>query len=136
MSRNMTDPFDGFFLNKDFIILDNDILFSKQFKQMIRDFGLKFVKIPRKSPNLNAYAERFIRSIPEECLNHLLLPNEKSLRHALREYEKYYNHERTHQGLDGEKIKPYVRDKGTKSSKIIRISRLGNILNHYYKSAC
>lgn len=136
MSRNMTDPFDGFFLNKSLIILDNDILFTKQFKQMIRDFGMKFVKIPRKSPNLNAYAERFIRSIREECLNHLLLPNEKSLRHALREYEKYYNHERTHQGINGEKIKPYVKDKGTQSSKIIRVGRLGNMLNHYYKSAC
>jgi putative transposase len=58
------------------------------------------VPLPPRSPNLNAYAERWVRSVKEECLAQLILFGEKALQHALTEYVTHYHHERNHQGKD------------------------------------
>jgi putative transposase len=134
LARNMTDPFDGFFLGKTRIILDNDKLFTPEFKGTITSFGLKFIKIPRKSPNLNAYAERFVRSVRQDCLNNLVLFNYHGLRHALKQYSVYYNRERNHQGIDSKIIRPYT-DEGAFNSPIEMKSRLGGMLKYYYRTA-
>ena len=62
--------------------------------------GCKAVKLPAKSPNLNAYAERFVRSIKESCLHRLILFGEKSLKHVVKEFILHYNHERNHQEME------------------------------------
>jgi transposase InsO family protein len=64
----------------------------------IEDAGVERVALPPRSPNLNAYAERWVRSVKEECLSRLILFGEASLRHALMEYGTHYHHERNHQG--------------------------------------
>jgi putative transposase len=56
--------------------------------------------LPARSPNLNAYAERWVRSVKEECLSKVILSGERSLRRALCEYVEHYHAERNHQGKD------------------------------------
>ncbi len=67
---------------------------------------MKTVKLPAKSPNLNAYAERFVRSIRDECLNRVVPLSERHLREILGEFVDHYHMERNHQGLDNRLIKP------------------------------
>ena len=60
---------------------------------------MEIIRLPPKSPNLNAYAERFERSIKDECLNRMIFIGEASLRRAVREFMAHYHAERNHQGL-------------------------------------
>ena len=89
------------------------------------------VKLPPRSPNLNAHAERFVRSVREECLDHLILYSEEQLRYVLAEYLKYYHHERIHQGLN-RIIEP--QHEGS-HGEIICIERLGGLLRSYHRKA-
>jgi transposase InsO family protein len=67
--RNITDPLDGSLAEKRFLILDRDSKFSIAFRNLLEDAGVEVVRLPYRSPNLNAYAERFVRSIKDECLS-------------------------------------------------------------------
>ena len=93
--------------------------------------GCKAVKLPAKSPNLNAYAERFVRSIKESCLHRLILFGEKSLKHAVKEFIAHYNHECNHQGMGNELLFPDKRING--KGKVAKSERLGGLLNYYYR---
>ena len=84
------------------------------------------------SPNLNAYAERWVRSIKEDCLNNLVLLGEGSLRHAVSEYVEFYNHERPHQGLGNEIVVSQSTEISAEDGVKVR-SRLGGRLNFYYR---
>ena len=75
---------------------------------MIADVGVKSVKLPPRSPNLNAYAERFVRSIKESCLNRMIFFGEESLRTAIQNFIAHYHNERNHQGLDNKLRTPDV----------------------------
>ncbi|MCH8151451.1 MAG: transposase [Planctomycetes bacterium] len=90
------------------------------------------MRLPPRSPNLNAYAERFVVSIKSECLNRLVILGERHLRRAVAEYVEHYQLERTHQGL-GNTLIDGVPERG--SAKIARRERLGGLLNHYYREA-
>jgi putative transposase len=95
---------------------------------------VKAVKLPARSPDLNAYAERFVRSIKSECLAQLIPLGERHLREAVKEYTEHYHFERNHQGLDNELIeKP--NDKPNMSRPVERQERLGGILKYYYRRA-
>jgi putative transposase len=98
-ARNLTWE-DSFLSGKRYLIHDRDPLYTAKFRSILRGAGVNPVKLPARSPNLNAYAERFVRSIKEECLNHLILSSEEQLRHVLSECLKYYHHERIHQGIN------------------------------------
>ena len=83
---------------------------------------------------MNAFAERFVRSIKEECLGRMIFFSEKQLRTAVSDYVEHYHHERNHQGLANRLIEAVVeRDNGT--GKVICESRLGGLLNHYMRAA-
>ena len=69
IGRNVTDPIDGFLADKKYLILDRNSKNSSTFRDMLEHSGVKVVRLPYRSPNLNAYAERFVRSIKDECLN-------------------------------------------------------------------
>jgi len=88
--------------------------------------SIKPVKLPPRSPNLNAYAERFVRSIKAECLDHLIPLGEGFLRHAIKEYLAHYHGERNHQGADiGNKILfPEVSLSGRRTGSVVTRSRL------------
>ena len=99
IARDISDPIDGLFVGKRYLIHDRDPLFTAEFLEMLADIGIQSVKLPPRSPNLNAYAERFVRTIKESCLDRLILFGEGSLRKAIREFVAHYHLERNHQGL-------------------------------------
>ena len=82
-----------------YLIHDRDTKFTASFNEILKAVGVQPIKLPARSPNLNAYAERFVRSIKSECLDNLILFGEKSLRHVLSEFIVHYHAERNHQGV-------------------------------------
>jgi len=106
MARYLTDRFDGFLRGKRYMILDRDPLFTKGFRDILRGSGVEPLRLPARSPNLNAYAERFVLSIKSECLDKVVPLGERHLRHAIREYVDHYHGERHHQGLASSIITP------------------------------
>jgi putative transposase len=86
VGRNVTDAVDRILRGKRFLIHDRDPLLTADFQSILTSVGIDCVKLPPRSPNLNAYAERFVRSIKESCLNRLILFGENSLRRVIREF--------------------------------------------------
>jgi transposase InsO family protein len=86
IARNLTDSEDGFLLRSRYLIHDRDPLFTKAFQETLESSGVRPVRLPSRSPNLNAYAERFVRSIGSECLAQVIPIGEAHLRRAVREY--------------------------------------------------
>ncbi|MGA2990628.1 MAG: integrase core domain-containing protein [Candidatus Korobacteraceae bacterium] len=134
IARNFTDPVDGLFLGKQYLIHDRDPLFTAKFLNMLAEAGIGSVKLPPQSPNLNAYAERFVRTIKESCLDRMILFGERSLRKVIREFVVHYHLERNHQGLGNRLITPEVCPSAHRGS-IQRRQRLGGILNYYHRAA-
>ena len=132
-NRNTTSVMSARLCSKRYLIIDRDSKDSEQFRRLIRDSGTKAIRPPPMSPNLNAYAERFVRSIKEECLNRMILIGQASLRRAVGEYTDHYHEERNHQGLENRLIHPRVAI--AKSGAVHRHARLGGILNFYYRQA-
>jgi transposase InsO family protein len=89
--------------------------------------------LPRRSPNLNAFIERFVRSIKEECLDRVIPLGEAHLRELIREYMIHYHAERPHQGLGGKLIQ--LADGHDADGPLVRRERLGGLLNYYYRKA-
>ena len=106
VARNLTDMWDGFLLGKRYLIHDRDPLFTEAVRGLLRDSGVKPLRLPANSPNLNAYAERFVLSIRRECLDRFVPLNERHLRTAITEYVVHYHTERNHQGLGNELLTP------------------------------
>ncbi len=96
--------------------------------------GVEIVRLPARSPNLNAYAERFVLSVRTECLDCFIPLGERHLRGALREYVAHYHCERNHQGLGGRLIDPDEAT-GRTRGRVVARSRLGGLLRHYYRDA-
>ncbi len=134
VGRNLTDPLDGFLAEKRLLILDRDSKYSPAFRDLLEDAGVQIVRLPPRSPNLNAYVERFVRSIKDECLSRVILFGERSLRKATREYAAHYHRERNHQGIDNRLIEPDDRP-GSTISAIECAQRLGGMLRFYHRAA-
>jgi putative transposase len=98
VARNITMVEWGSLSPGQYLIHDRDTKFCAAFQQIIDDTGVERVVLPARSPNLNAYAERWVRSVKEECLSRLILFGEAALRRALNEYVEHYHQERNHQG--------------------------------------
>lgn len=92
IARNLTDAEDGILRRKRYLIHDRDPLFTAEFLELIAGTGVKSVKLPPRSPNLNAHAERFVRTVKESCLDRMILFGEGSLRKALREFVTHYKY--------------------------------------------
>jgi transposase InsO family protein len=134
MGRNLTDAVDGFLLKHRYVIMDRDPLFCHSFRDMLRTSGVKPVRLPSRSPNLNAYAERWIGSMRRECLANVIPLGERHLRHVVREYVQHYRGERPHQSLGNKLIEP-MNDNAANSGCIVRHQRLGGVLNFYHRAA-
>jgi len=132
VARLLADSEDGFLNKHRFLICDRDPLFTKEFKAIIKtsDSKTRVLKLPAKSPNLNAYAERFVKTIKYECLNHFILPDVKTLDYTISEFQKYYHHERIHQGID--KIIDPIYELND-NAEIQTIERLGGLLKSYHR---
>ena len=89
--------------------------------------------MPYAAPNCNAYAERFVRSVKEECLNRLVIMGEAHLRRTLVAFTEHYHRERNHQGLQDRLIMPELT--GPRHGPIRCRARLGGLLQYYYRAA-
>ena len=134
VARNLTDEFDGFLRNHRYLLMDRDTKFTEAFRNALEREGVEPVRCPPRAPTCNAYAERFVRSIKEECLDRMILLGERSLRHALHEYEIHYLQERNHQGLDNQLLEP-PKAAPSHTQAVQRRERLGGMLSFYHREA-
>jgi transposase InsO family protein len=105
-ARNLTDGIDGFLRDYRYFIHDWASLFSQEFRMILQAAGVESVRLPARSPNLNAFAERFVRSIKESCLDRMILIGESSLQRAISHFDLHYHQERDHQGLENKIVRP------------------------------
>jgi putative transposase len=131
--RNVLDVEDGFLHGKTHLIMDRDPVFTADVRALLRSGGVESVRLPSRSPNLNAYAERFVLSIKSECLSRLVLLGEGHLRLAVREYVAHYNRERLHQGLAGRFVTVPANE--NRVGRIECRQRLGGLLRYYHRQA-
>jgi putative transposase len=134
IGRNLTDPFDGFLRDQSYVLMDRDSHFSSAFRTILKEADVEPVRLPAKSPNLNAHLERFHLSIKSECLARMIFFGEKSLRRAVNTYLTHYHGERNHQGLGNKLIDP-TEDVGRTEGEIDCRQQLGGLLNYYYRKA-
>jgi transposase InsO family protein len=135
IARNVTMAEWGFLAPGQYLIHDRDGKYCSAFQQIIDAAGVKRVPLPARSPNLNAHAERWVRSVKEECLSQLILFGKASLRHALQEYVDHYHHERTHQGKGNILLFPSLRQDRAHESLIRCRERLGGLRKYYHREA-
>ena len=107
---------------------------TEEFRDSLDREGVKPVRCPVRAPNCNAFAERFVRSIKDECLDRMILFGEASLRRALREYVAHFHRERNHQGVGNQLLQPVATVSSTDEPIQCR-ERLGGMLNFYYREA-
>ena len=134
IARNLTDGLDGFLSGCRYLIHDRASLFSQDFAMIIEAAGTESVRLPAHSPNLNAIAERFVRSIKESCLDRMVLIGEASLHRASSQFVLHYHAERNHQGLANQIIHAEFDPFPTTGAVNCR-QRLGGLLRYYYREA-
>jgi putative transposase len=134
VARNLTDAVDGFLKDTRYLFHDRDPLFTQRFVDILRVGGVKTVKLPARSPDLNAVAERFVLSARTECLRRVIPLGEKHLRQIVAEFLIHYHLERNHQGLDNQLLTPLPANSNAGGSIQCR-ERLGGILKYYYREA-
>jgi len=134
MARNVTMEGCGALLNCRYLLHDRDTKYTRSFRAIIASGQLEPLMLPARSPNLNAYAERWVRSVKEECLSKVVLFGERSLRRALSEYVEHFHAERNHQGKGNVLLFPRdtdICDEGPVQSR----ERLGGLLRYYHREA-
>jgi putative transposase len=137
VARNLLDPVDGFLRNATHLIHDRDSLFTEAWTVLLKSSGVKCVPIPAQSPNCSPHAERFVKTIRTECLDHFVIFGERHLRYLVGTFVDHYLTSRYHQGLDGRIIRPSASP-GNDNAGLGSIrcrSRLGGLLNYYYREA-
>jgi putative transposase len=134
VARNLTDAEEGFLRNAKYLIHDRDPLFTEAFQEILRSGGVKPLKMPKQSPNLNPHAERFVWSVKHECLNKMILFGERHVRYVIEQYAEHYNRERSHQGIDNEVPLP-PDDPPPSDGQIVCRERLGGLLKYYRREA-
>jgi putative transposase len=132
--RTVTAVEDGLLRDHRVLVCDRDRTWSAEVRRLLNEAGLRMVQTPLQAPNANPYAERFVRSIKEECLDRMIPIGERHFRRAIREFVEHYHHERNHQGLDNDLIHRVDRGQRT-HGRIRRRPRLGGLLNFYERAA-
>jgi putative transposase len=135
VARNVTMADWGFLSPGQYLLYDRDCKYCPAFQQTIDAAGVTRVPIPPRSPNLNAYAERWVRSVKDEVLSRLILFGEASLRHVLKEHETHCHAERNHQGKGNVLLFPLSRQGNTGEGPIQCRERLGGLLKYYDREA-
>jgi transposase InsO family protein len=135
VARNATMEEWGFLAPGQYLIHDRDTKFCPAFQQLIDNAGVERVVLPPQSPNLNAYAERWVRSVKDEALSRMILFGEASLQHVLREYVDHDHQERNHQGKGNVLLFPSSRPAGGADGPMPCRERLGGLLKYYHCDA-
>ena len=136
IGRNVTMEHWGFLGNCRYLLHDRDGKFCPAFDRIIEAGKVRLISLQARSPNLNCYAERWVRSVKDECLAKLILLGESSLRRALHAYELHYHEERNHQGKGNTLLLPsQTRPVGSDQGSVQCQQRLGGMLKYYYRWA-
>ena len=134
-ARNLTLEDWGFLKGCRYLLHDRDAKFSLSFRQTMESGNVNPLRLPARSPNLNSYAERWVRSVKEECLSRLILFGESSLRRALQQYIVHYHEERSHQGKDNRILCPSQMEARRNREAVQCRQRLGGLLKYYEREA-
>jgi putative transposase len=134
IARNLTSHEDGFLRGVRYLILDRDPLYTQAFRKMLKDSGTEALRLPARSPNLNAHAERFVLSAKSECLGRMIALGERHLRRTMTAFVSHYHGERPHQGLGGQLIVA-ADSAGRIEGEVQCRERLGGMLKFYYRAA-
>ncbi len=123
-----------FLARSKYLLHDPDSKFCRAFRIVLKEGGVQAPALPPRSPNLNAFAERWIRSAKEECLDRLIFFGAGSLTRALDKYVEHHQHERNHQGRENLILFPSPGDRiGAGDGAILRRERLGGLLSFYHR---
>jgi transposase InsO family protein len=133
-ARTLTHADNGALVGHRILICDRDTKWSEAFRRTLAAAGIRVVQTPPRAPDCNAYAERCVRSIREECLDRLVILGEAHLRRALREFAAHYHAARNHQGLHDELIAPALT--GSPDGPLRCRPRLGGLLHYHYRADC
>ena len=135
-ARNATMEEWGFLRGCRYLLHDRDTKFCASFRELIESGSVKTIRLQARSPNLNSFAERWVRSVKEECLSKLILFGERSLRRALQQYVVHYHEERNHQGKENLILFPLKREGARNRRAAVRCrERLGGLLKYYEREA-
>ena len=131
--RQLTAADEGVLDGHRVLICDRDRKWSLAVRELLETSGVRVVQTPFRAPNCNAHAERFVRSVKEECLDRLIPLGERHFRRALADFVVHYHRERNHQGLgneliDGMEVQP-------QTGRVRRRQRVGGLLSYYYRAA-
>jgi putative transposase len=132
---NAIDEQSGCLQQHRFVLHDRDTKFCAEFRETLATGGAKCLRLPPRSPNLNAFSERWVRSVKSECLSKLILFGESSLRRALTNFCEYYHAERPHQGKGNVLLFPKQDQPQTCDGGVICQERLGGLLRYYSRAA-
>jgi putative transposase len=136
MGRNAIDETSGYLCQQRYVLRDRDTKFCKEFRETLAAGGVKCLRFPARSPNLNAFAERWVRSVKEECLSKLILFGEGSLTRALTQFQEHYLFERNHQGKGNILLFLRADPRPTLYGPSIECQqRLGGLLKYYCRWA-
>ncbi len=135
IARNAIDEQSGCLQQHRYVLHDRDTKFCAEFRETLATGGAKCLRLPARSPNLNAFSERWVRSVKSECLSKLILFGESSLRRTLTNFCEYYHAERPHQGKGNVLLFPMQDQLQTCDEGVICKERLGGLLRYYCRAA-
>ena len=134
IARNAIDEDSGYLHRVRYVLHDRGTKFCASFRAILATAGLNCVALPPRSPNLNAFAERWVRSVKQECSSKLILFGEASVKRAVTEFLAHYHFERNHQGKSNLLLFP-EQQQTTTSGKVLLKQRLGGLLKYYARAA-
>ena len=136
IARNVTMDEWGFLEGRRYLIHDRDTKYCQSFRDIIEFGDVNTLPLPARSPNLNAFSERWVKSVKDDCLSKLILFGETSLRRALHDYQIHYHAERNHQGKDNVLLFPTAAQAKNRVDGSVRCKeRLGGLLKYYHRDA-
>jgi len=136
IARNVTMDEWGFLEGCRYLIHDRDTKYCQSFRDIIESGDVKTLPLPARSPNLNAFSERWVKSVKDDCLSKLILFGERLLRVALHDYQIHYHAERNHQGKGNVLLFPTAtRAKNRVGGSVHCKERLGGLLKYYHREA-
>jgi hypothetical protein len=135
IGRTATHETWGYLHSCRYVVHDRDTKFCASFRAALASGGVKTIPLPLRSPNLNAFAERWVRSVKQECLSKLILFGEAPLSRVLAEYSRHYHSERNHQGKSNKLLFPNAGERIQRGQPVECRYRLGGLLKYYRRVA-